>query len=189
MLGDISLGYVLIVVIIILVLIVIGIFNKLAKLNINVKESFSSMDVFLKKRYDLIPNLVETLKGYETYESETLKKIIEARQLAMTSNNNKEIMAANQTITSGLGKIFALAEGYPDLKANTTYLNLQEVLESTEKDIANARLYYNGNVKLYNKAIVIFPTLIIASILGFKAYDFFEISNEQRENVKIDLTK
>ncbi|MDA3845235.1 MAG: LemA family protein [Vallitaleaceae bacterium] len=189
MFENISLGYVLIVIIIIIILAIVGTFNKLAKLNINVKESFSTMDVFLKKRYDLIPNLVETLKGYEAYESSTLKSIVEARQQALSSTNNKEIMVANQAITSGLDKIFALAEAYPDLKANLTYVKLQEALESTEKDIANARLYYNGNVKLFNKSIVTFPVFLFANLMGFKAYDFFEISNDQRENVKINLTE
>jgi LemA protein len=168
---------------------VISTYNKLVKLKINVEEGFSTMDVYLKKRYDLIPNLVETVKGYEAYESGTLKEVVQARQQALSATNPDEVIAANQTITQGLNKLFALAEAYPDLKANTTYMELQQALKDIEADIANARLYYNGNVKIFNKAIVVFPTVILAGMLGFHSFKFFEADSSEREAVKIDMRK
>jgi len=158
------------------------------KLRVNVEEGFATMDVHLKKRYDLIPNLVEAIKGYEAYESSTLKEVVEARRQAMSATTPGGVIEANQTISSGLGKLIALAESYPDLKANTSYANLQTELGEAEDDIANARLYYNGTVKIFNKNIVVFPTVLVASMLGFEAYKFFEATASERDAVKIKLT-
>lgn len=179
--------YIFLGIIILLIFIAIGTYNNLAKLKVNVEDGFSTMDVYLKKRYDLIPNLIETIKGYEAYESNTLKEVIAARQQALSAGSPNEVIAANQALSAGLGRLFALAEDYPDLKANASYLEFQETLGEVEDDIANARLYYNGNVKIFNKAIVVFPTVLFAGMLGYKAYAFFESTNTERENVKVNF--
>lgn len=178
---------ILLTVIILIVLIFIATYNKLVKLRVNVEEGFATMDVHLKKRYDLIPNLVEAIKGYEAYESSTLKEVIEARSQAMAAQTSGDVIEANQVLSSGLGKLIALAESYPDLKANTTYLNLQTELSEAEDDIANARLYYNGTVKIFNKNIIVFPTVLIAGMLGFVSYKFYEATSSERESIKINL--
>ena len=166
---------------------VISLYNRLAKLNVNVEESFSSMDVYLKKRYDLIPNLVETVKGYASHEKETLERVIRARNSAMSASDPGEVLEANNQLAMGLKSIFALAESYPDLKANEGFLNLQNQLTKIEGDISNARLYYNGNVKVFNKTIVVFPNVIIANMMGFEKKPFFEIEESERENVRVQF--
>ena len=172
----------------VLVFFAISIYNKLIALNINVEEAFSSMDVFLKKRYDLIPNLVETVKGYASHEKETLEKVIQARNSALSTSKQKDIIDANKDITMGLKSIFALAEGYPDLKANTGFVNLQNQLTDIEEDdISNSRLYFNGATKVYNKEIAIFPNFIFANMLGFTKKTFFEILELEKENVKVEF--
>lgn len=178
---------ILIALIVIMILSIIATYNRLAKLRINVDEGFSTMDVYLKKRYDLIPNLVETIKGYDKHESTTLKEVIEARNKAVSAKDTNGVVAANQTLGKGLNQLFALAESYPDLKANTNYIRLQEELSTIETDIANARLYYNGNVKVFNSSIVVFPAVILANMLGFKAFTFFESTSIERDNVKVNF--
>lgn len=174
-------------VVVVLVGFVISLYNRLVKLNVNVEESFSSMDVYLKKRYDLIPNLVETVKGYASHEKETLERVIRARNSAMSATDPGAVMDANNQLAMGLKSIFALAESYPELKANEGFVNLQNQLEKIEEDISNARLYYNGNVKIFNKAIVVFPNVIIANMMGFEKKPFFEIEETERENVKVQF--
>lgn len=166
---------------------VISLYNRLVKLNVNVEEAFSSMDVYLKKRYDLIPNLVETVKGYAAHEKETLERVIRARNSAMSATEPGQVIEANNQLAMGLKSIFALAEGYPDLKANEGFVNLQNQLSKIEEDISNARLYYNGNVKIFNKTIVVFPNVIIANMLGFDQKPFFEIEEAERENVRVQF--
>ena len=174
-------------VVVVIIGFVISLYNRLAKLNVNVEESFSSMDVYLKKRYDLIPNLVETVKGYASHEKETLERVIRARNSAMSAMNPGEVLEANNQLAMGLKSIFALAESYPDLKANEGFVNLQNQLTKIEEDISNARLYYNGNVKIFNKAIVVFPNVIIANMMGFEKKPFFEIEEAERENVRVQF--
>lgn len=164
---------------------VISLYNRLVKLNVNVEEAFSSMDVYLKKRYDLIPNLVETVKGYASHEKETLERVIQARNSAMRATDPGEVIDANNQLAMGLKSIFALAESYPDLKANEGFVNLQDQLAKIEEDISNARLYYNGNVKIFNKTIVVFPNVILANMMGFDKKPFFEIEETERENVRV----
>ncbi len=166
---------------------VIALYNRLVKLNVNVEEAFSSMDVYLKKRYDLIPNLVETVKGYAAHEKETLERVVQARNSAMRATEPGEVIEANNQLAMGLKSIFALAENYPDLKANQGFVNLQGQLAKIEEDISNARLYYNGNVKIFNKTIVVFPNVIIANMLGFVQKPFFEIEEAERENVRVQF--
>ncbi|BES65099.1 LemA family protein [Gottschalkiaceae bacterium SANA] len=174
-------------VVVVIIGFVISLYNRLAKLNVNVEESFSSMDVYLKKRYDLIPNLVETVKGYASHEKETLERVIRARNSAMSATDPGEVLEANNQLAMGLKSIFALAESYPDLKANEGFVNLQNQLTKIEEDISNARLYYNGNVKIFNKAIVVFPNVIIANMMGFEKKPFFEIEEAERETVRVQF--
>jgi LemA protein len=145
------------------------------------------MDVYLKKRWDLIPNLVETVKGYTKHEEAVLKEVTTIRSSAYDNMSNQEKFMANSKISTDLGKIMALAENYPDLKASTNFIDLSNELSQTEEDIANARKYYNGTVKNYNNIVEKFPANIFAKILGFARKEFFEATNEERENVIVKL--
>ena len=174
-------------IIVVIVLFVISIYNKLVKLRVNIDEAFSSMDVFLKKRYDLIPNLVETVKGYASHEKETLERVVQARNSALSASNPEDTIKANNQLAMGLKSIFALAENYPGLKANVGFVNLQNQLSKIEEDISNSRLYYNGSVKVFNKQIIIFPNVLLANAMGFTSKPFFEIEESERENVKVEF--
>ncbi len=169
----------------------IAVYNGLIKLKNRVKEAWSDIDVQLKRRYDLIPNLVETVKGYAKHESETLENVIKARNEAMAAQKTgdaKEQAQAENVLSSTLKSIFALAENYPDLKANQNFLELQRELTDTEDKIQASRRFYNGNVRDFNTKIETFPTNIFAGMLHFKKFDFFEIGDEkQRENVKVEF--
>ena len=164
-------------------------YNGLIKLKNRVKEAWSDIDVQLKRRYDLIPNLIETVKGYAKHESETFENVVAARSAAMSAQeggNAQEQAAAENMLSSTLKSIFALSEAYPDLKANQNFLELQRELTDTEDKIQASRRFYNGNVRDFNTKIEVFPTNIIAGMLGFKAYDFFEVGSEkERENVGV----
>lgn len=177
---------VLLVLIIAVVAWIICVHNSLVKLRNNVKESFSTMDVYLKKRYDLVPNLVETVKGYAKHESATLKSVMEARNSAMNANSTQEKVKSENALTQTLGKLIAVAESYPDLKANQNFLALQNQLSSLEDDIASSRKYYNGCVKMFNNKIEVFPNNLIAGKLKFEKFDLFEVEDKkQRENVQV----
>lgn len=175
----------------ILVLILIAgwsMYNTLVKLRLQVKNAFSQIDVQLKRRYDLIPNLVETVKGYMKFEQETLEKVIQARNVALGAKSVKDKAAAEGQVTQALGGFFALAESYPDLKASTNMLSLQEELKSTENKISFARQYYNDIVTAYNTRIETFPSAIFANAGGFKPADVFEIEAPvEREAVKVQF--
>ena len=163
-------------------------YNKLVKSKNSVEEAFSTMDVYLKKRWDLIPNLVETVKGYAKHEKDTLAKIIELRNgnagYDNLSVNDK--VDVNSKLTSGISKIMALAEAYPELKANENFQNLSNQLTKIEEDIANARKYYNGAVRKMNNMVQMFPSNILASCFKFSTYKMFEVTDEsQRENVQV----
>ena len=170
---------------------VISMYNGLIRLKNRVDEAFSDMDVQLKRRYDLIPNLIETVKGYATHEQATLEKVIAARNSAMTAHNSgtpAEQMAAENVLSSTLKSIFALSENYPDLKANQNFLELQRELTDTEDKIMASRRFYNGNVRDFNTKIQVFPTNLIAKQLGFAARTFFEVADAQeRQNVKVSF--
>lgn len=180
---------VIIVVVAALAIIVIGMYNSLIRLKNRVEEAWSDIDVQLKRRYDLIPNLIETVKGYASHERETLEKVTEARSNAMQaqeSGDTKAQAAAENMLSSTLKSIFALSENYPDLKANTNFLELQRELSDTENKIMASRRFYNGNVRDFNTKLEIFPTNIIAGMLGFKSRDYFEIEDEkEKENVQV----
>lgn len=160
--------------------------NSFVSIKNQVEEAFSTMDVYLKKRYDLIPNLVETVKGYATHESETFTKVTAARTAAMNSTSIDEKIANENALSGTLKSLFAVAEAYPQLQANTNFLDLQQQLKSLEDDIANSRKYYNAVVRTMNTKVESFPSNLVASIFGFKKQPFFEVgSTEERENVQV----
>ena len=179
------------IIVIAIVVIIIGygisIYNSIAKSEIKVDEGYSTIDVYLKKRYDLIPNLVSTVKGYAKHESETLTKVIEARNLAINSKDIGEIENANSIISKALPSIFALAENYPNLKANDNFMSLQGELANIEGELSNARRYYNGCVREFNTKIITFPNILIANIFGKTKKEFFEADKGERENIKIEF--
>ena len=150
-------------------------------------ESWSSIDVQLKRRYNLIPNLVETVKGYAKHEKQTLENVVKARNMAMGTQNVKEKAQAENMLTGALKTIFALAENYPDLKANQNFLGLQKTLADIENDIQNARRYYNAVVRDYDILCEAFPTVIIANMFNFTKCEFFEIEEAERGNVKVSF--
>lgn len=166
---------------------IVNAYNKGIILKNYVKEAFSTMDVYMKKRWDLIPNLVETTKGYMTHEQNTLTKIAELRNQNYSDLNNDQKMDINSQLGFGLSKLIAVAENYPELKANENFAKLMDDLSSVEEDIANSRKYYNGTVREYNNFTELFPTNIIASIFGFRAEKMYEINDSERENVKVSF--
>ena len=175
-------------VIAIIVIWIIISYNGFVKLKNAIEEAFSTMDVYLKKRYDLIPNLVETVKGYAKHEKETLESVIQARNIAAGAKNIEEKLAGENMLSGTLKSLFAVAESYPDLKANTNFMDLQNQLKVLEDEIASSRKYYNAVVKTYNTKREIFPSVIIASIFRFEKKPLFEVSSEQeRENVKVQF--
>ena len=174
-------------IIVILLLWALGAYNSLVKLRINCDEGFSTMDVYLKKRFDLIPNLVATVKGYAKHEAETLEKVVAKRNSGVASTTEQRIEDEAQ-ISGALRQIFALAESYPDLKANTNFMELMGNLKAVEADIANARKYYNAVVKKFNTAILVVPKNIIASMFHFEQRPMFEVDNVvERKNVDVNF--
>lgn len=161
----------------------IGIFNRLVKLRTLVEEAWSGISVQLKKRHDLIPNLVETVKGYATHERETFEKVTAARNQAVAANTVKGQEAAENQLNRAMMNLFAVAEQYPELKANTNFLQLQSELSTIEGDIEKSRRYYNGTVREKNIVIDSFPSNIIAGMFGFIKSEFFELDNEAERNV------
>ena len=179
--------YILIAIVVVLVLYVLSVYNTLVRLNNNVKEAFSTMDVYLKKRWDLIPNIVETVKGYAKHEKDTLKEVVELRNSTYDKMSDEEKIKTNEQLSSGINKIMALAEAYPDLKANENFKDLSKQLTKVEDDIANSRKYYNGVVRIYNNKVEMFPSNIFAGLFGYKSKAMFEASANERENVKVEL--
>lgn len=155
----------------------ISIYNRLVKLRTMVQEAWSSIDVMLKKRYDLIPNLVETVKGYATHERETFDSVTRARAAAMSANTVQEKEAAEKNMSQAMMNLNAVAEQYPDLKANTNFLQLQGELSALEGDIEKSRRYYNGTVRENNILVDTFPSNIIANMFRFTKSAFFELEN------------
>lgn len=180
-------GYILIAIAAALVLWLIGIYNSLIRSRNRVDEAWSDIDVQTKRRYDLIPNLVETVKGYATHEKDLLENITKARSQAMQATDLHEKAAAENMLSDTLKSLFAVAENYPDLKASQNFAKLQDELTDTENKIMAARRFYNGNVRDFNTKIEVFPTNIVAGMLGFKKYEFFEATNEERENVTVSF--
>ena len=181
-------GIFIILVIILIAIYAVSIYNKFATLGNKVDEAFSTMDVYLKKRYDLIPNLVETVKGYAKHESETLEKVISARNKAISSTTPEAKAEAEKELSGTLSRLLALTEAYPDLKANTNFQDLQKQLTNMEGEIANSRKYYNGVVKSFNTMDDTFPSNLPAGIFGFHKQPLFTVTSEsERENVKVQF--
>jgi LemA protein len=169
-----------------LILFVIGVFNSLIRKRMRVKEAWADIDVQLKRRYDLIPNIVESVKGYASHEKTVFEDVTRARSQAMQATGGQAKVAAENQLSQTLKSLFAVAENYPDLKANQNFLQLQNELIDTEDKIQAARRFYNGNVRDYNIAIQVFPSNIIASIFSFKPEALFETNEpEEREAVKV----
>ncbi len=196
MLGFISTGAIVgIVIVAVVVILIIAIvawiistYNAFVRLRNNVEEGFSTMDVYMKKRYDLIPNLVETVKGYAKHEEETLSKVIQARNMAMNSATAEEQMKNDNILTGTLKSLFAVSEAYPQLQANQNFMDLQNQLKTLEAEIANSRKYYNGVVKVYENKREVFPSNLIAKWFKFQEKPFYEVDNEEeRKNVKVQF--
>ena len=178
--------YIILGIIIFLVVWAIFIYNGLVSKKNQVDEAWSDIDVQLKRRYDLIRNLVETVKGYAAHEQETLQKVIEARAKAMGAQSMSEKAAAEDGMSTALKSIFALAESYPQLRAVESFTQLQGELSDTENKIQAARRFYNGNVRDYNTQLQVFPSNLFASAFGFKSREFFELTNEsEKEPVSV----
>lgn len=187
-----SISMIILIVIAIIVLLIIimfiGAYNSFVKLRNNVEEAFATMDVYMKKRFDLIPNLVETVKGYAAHESGTLEKVVQARNMAQSAATIEDRIAGENALTGTLKSLFAVAENYPDLKANQNFMDLQGQLQRVEGDIANSRKYYNATVKQYNTKTETFPSNIIAGIFHFQRKPMFEVeAEEERQNVKVQF--
>ena len=180
---------IIVAIIIVLAMFVILTYNSLVESRNMVKEAFATMDVYLKKRWDLIPNLVETVKGYAKHETETLERIIESRGENYSQMSKEEKVESDSIVKGEVVKLMALAESYPDLKANQNFLDLSNQLVKVEDDIENSRKYYNGTVKNYNLKVLTIPTNIIASMFGFKEEKMFEAVDAERENVKVSFTE
>lgn len=176
---------ILIIVLVLLVLWAISTYNKLVALKNRVEDQWAQIDVQLKRRFDLIPNLVETVKGYTKHESETLEAVIKARNTYVTAGTPEAQMKADGELTQAISKLFALTESYPDLKANTNFQHLQEELTQTESKIASARQFYNDTVMLYNNKVSMVPSNIIASLFKFNKEAFFEANETERQNVSV----
>ncbi|OGZ27464.1 MAG: hypothetical protein A2365_03265 [Candidatus Nealsonbacteria bacterium RIFOXYB1_FULL_40_15] len=177
--------YILIVlgILVLVILWVVFTFNRLVSLRNRTKEAWSDIDVQLKRRYNLIPNLVETVKGYAGFEKEVFQKVTEARTRAMGASNVKEHAQAENQLTGALKTLFAVAENYPDLKASANFLELQRELRDTEDKILSARRFYNGNVRDLNTKIESFPDSAVAGMFNFKKMEFFELEDESARAV------
>lgn len=180
-------SYIIIGVAVILVIYVLITYNDLIKMKNIVKEAFSTMDVYLKKRWDLVPNLVEIVKGYTEYEKETLNEITSLRTSNYENMEMKNKINVNEKLTEGISKIMLISEKYPELKASENFLELSRNLTELEDEIANSRKYYNGAVRIFNNKIQMFPSNIVAKIFNFKQANMFEAGTEEKRNVKVDI--
>ena len=176
-------------IIVVLIIIFVVMYNGFIRLKNNCDEAFATMDVYLKKRYDLIPNLVETVKGYAAHEKETLERVVAARNMAQGASTPEEKAAGESMLQGTLKSLFAVAESYPDLKANQNFMDLQDQLKAVEEDIANSRKYYNAVVKQFNTKCEVFPSNLIAGIFHFEKKPMFEVeAQEERQNVKVSFS-
>lgn len=183
---------IIVVLVIAVILIFIGVFvattyNGLVSLRNRVNDQWSQIDVELKRRFDLIPNLVNTVKGYAKHESETLESVIKARNTYLSAGTKEDALKADGELTSAINKLFALAESYPDLKANENFVNLQNQLMDTENKISYARKFYNDTALQLNNKIEMFPSNIIASMFHFTKVEFFKAEETERQNVKVEF--
>lgn len=173
------------VVLVVILLYIAGAYNGLVTLKNRVKNAWSQIDVQLKRRFDLIPNLVETVKGYAKHEEGTLTKVIEARNKYNAASTPTDKMAADGELSQVLNRLFALSEAYPDLKANTNFLKLQDDLKDTEDKISFSRQFYNDTAMMYNTKIAVFPTVFIANIFGFREEPYFKADDNEKQAPKV----
>ncbi|WP_417470662.1 LemA family protein [Maricaulis sp.] len=171
---------ILLIVVIVVGFILVGIYNRLVALRQTCNQAWGDVDVQLKQRHDVIPNLVETVKGYATHETDTLENVIKARQAAIVAPNVKELAGAENMLSGALRQLFALSESYPDLKANQNFMQLQSELSDLENKIAAARRFFNNAVAEFNTAIEQFPAVLMANMFGFSKRDFFEVAEAER---------
>lgn len=179
--------YVVFILVVIIFLYALVLFNNFVKLSNKVDEAFSTMDIYLKKRWDLIPNIVETVKGYTKHEENTLSEVVKLRNNIYDKMSNDDKIKTNEELSKGISKIVALVEAYPDLKANDNFKDLSKQLTKVEEDIANARKYYNGVIREYNNKVEMFPSNIFAKMYGYKEKNMFLIDDNERDNVKVEL--
>lgn len=179
--------YVILIIFVAIIIYVLVLYNSFIKLDNKVEEAFSIMDVYLKKRWDLIPNLVETVKSYSKHEKETLSKVIDLRNNTYDDLSNNEKIRKNEVLSNSINKIIALAESYPDLKASSNYKDLSDKLTKVNDEIANSRKYYNGCVRIYNNKVEMFPNNIFAKLFGYKSKLMFEASDEEKKNINVKL--
>lgn len=179
--------YILSAVVVLLAIYIAVQYNGFVKLNNMVKEAFSTMDVYLKKRWDLIPNLVEVVKGYAKHESSVIEKVVKLRNLSYDKMSVVDKIDTNQQLTDGLSKIIAVAENYPNLKASQNFSDLSNQLSKIEDEIANSRKYYNAVVKNLNIKVEMFPSNIVAKMFNFKLSKMFETDASEKDNVKVEL--
>lgn len=177
--------WIIVGIVVILILFVIGTYNSLISLRNKKDDQWSQIEVQLKRRADLIPNLVETVKGYAKHENNTLKEVIEARNTYVAASTPEEEMKASGEVTKALNKLFALSESYPDLKANENFMALQKDLKDTEDKISYARQFYNDTVLTYNNKVEMVPSNIVAGIFKFKKATFFEASEEDKKTLEV----
>ena len=182
-----AVGWIVIGLIVLLVVVTIAIYNRLVQLRNRVEAAWAQIDVQLKRRYDLIPNLVETVKGYAAHERETLEAVTKARQQAVDARGVEEQAQAENFLTQTLRQLFAVAEAYPDLKANQNFMQLQEELTATESRIAYSRQFYNESALAYDNARETFPTNLVAGTFNFEEKPYFEAEAASRENVRVDF--
>ena len=180
-------AWIILIVIAVIVLFIASTYNQLVVLRNKVRDQWAQIEVVLKRRADLIPNLVETVKGYAGHEKETLEAVITARNKAVSATNPKEEMEANGELTKALGRFFALSEAYPDLKANTNFMDLQNQLKDTEDKITYSRQFYNDVVLKYNNACQQFPSSWLAKAFGFKAEEYFQAPEAERAVPKVEF--
>lgn len=176
-------------ILVLLAVFLVAIYNNLVQLRQRVQNSWAQVDVQLKRRYDLIPNLVNAVKGYAQHEKSTLETVTQARNMAINAGNLQEQMQAENMLSSALRSLFAVAEAYPELKANTNFLQLQAELSDTESKIAFSRQFYNDTVQKFNTKIELFPNNLVAGMLGFAMVDYFTLQGEPdaRQAVKVDF--
>jgi len=182
-----SFGLIILIVVLLLIGWPVAVYNGFIKLKNRVDEAWSDISVQLKRRYDLIPNLVNTVKGYATHEKELFEKVTQARANALNAQNPEAKADAENILSGTLKSLFAVSENYPDLKANQNFLELQRELTDTEDKIQASRRFYNGNVRDFNTKLQVFPNNLIAGMLNFKAYEFFQAKEEEKENVKVEF--
>lgn len=182
-----DINLILIIAVVLIVLFVWFTYNSLATGKVRIKEALSGIDVQLKRRVDLVPNLIETVKGYAKHEKELLENVTKARSSLMNASTNREKAISDNMLSSALKSLIAISEAYPDLKASKNFLQLQDELSDIEAKIAYARQFFNTNVGSYNSTLVNFPGSIIGNMFGFKQEEFFEASDTERKNVKVSF--